>query len=95
MGAAEKVLSPESSLQLQGRNWDRMREPLDTDNNSGIENFVGRTELSSSWQINKANTLGATVRRSLRRESKGLTRIDWLMSPTASPGYTGLGFHVQ
>ena len=95
MGAAEKALDSESSLRLQGRIWDRLRESSSTDNNPGIENFLGRTERSGSWQINKANPLGATVRHSLRRESKGLTRIDWLMSPTASPGYTGLRYHVQ
>ena len=95
MGAAEKVLGPESSLRLQGRIWDRLGESSSTDNNPGIENFVGRAELGGTWQINKANTLGLTVRHSLRRESKGSTRIDWLMAPTASPGYTGLRYHVQ
>ena len=95
MGVAEKVLSAESSLQLQGRIWDRMREPLNTDNNPGIENLVGRAELTGTWQINKANTLGVTVRHSLRREAKGSTRIDWLMAPNDSPHYTGLRYHVQ
>ena len=95
MGAAEKVLGPESNLRLQGRIWGRLREPPNTDNNPGIENFVGRAELNGTWQINKGNTLGVTVRHSLRREAKGSTRIDWLMVPTASPNYTGLRYHVQ
>jgi len=95
MGAAEKVLGLESSLRLQGRIWDRLRESSSTDNNPGIENFVGRVELGVIWQINKANILGLTVRHSLRRESKGSTRIDWLMAPAASPDYTGLRYHVQ
>ena len=95
MGAAEKVLGPESSLRLQGRIWERLRESSNTDDNPGIENFVGRAELNGTWQINKANTLGVTVRHSLRREAKGSTRIDWLMAPTASPNYTGLRYHVQ
>ena len=95
MGAAEKVLGPESSLRLQGRIWDRLRESSNTDNNPGIENFVGRAELNGTWQINKGNTLGVTVRHSLHREAKGSTRIDWLMAPTASPNYTGLRYHVQ
>ncbi|MBC7549121.1 MAG: phospholipase A, partial [Polaromonas sp.] len=95
MGAAEKVLGPESSLRLQGRVWSRLREPLATDNNPGIENFVGRAELGGAWQVNRANTLGLTLRHSLRRDSKGSTRIDWLMAPTSSPNYTGLRYHVQ
>ena len=95
MGGAEKVLGPESSLQLQGRIWNRLRESSNNDNNPDIENFIGRAELTGTWQINKANTLGVTLRHSLHREAKGSTRIDWLMTPAASPNYTGLRYHVQ
>lgn len=95
MGAAEKVLGPESSLRLQGRVWDRMRESSGNDDNPGIENYVGRAELTGSWQINKANTLGVTLRHSLRSQARGSTRVDWMMAPTSSPNYTGLRYHVQ
>lgn len=95
MGAAEKVLGPESSLRLQGRIWDRLRESAADDDNPGIENYIGRAELNGTWQINKANTLGVTLRHSLHREAKGSTRIDWMMAPAASPNYTGLRYHVQ
>ena len=95
MGAAEKVLSPESSLRLQGRIWNRLRESAVNDNNPDIENFVGRAELTGTWQMNKTNTLGVTLRHSLHRQAKGSTRIDWMMAPTASPNYTGLRYHVQ
>lgn len=94
LGAAEKVLGPESSLRLQGRIWDRLRES-GSDENPGIENYIGRAELNASWQINKANTLGVTLRHSLRSEARGSTRIDWMMAPAASPNYTGLRYHVQ
>ena len=95
MGAAEKVLGPESSLRLQGRIWDRLRESAADDDNPGIENYIGRAEINGTWQINKANTLGVTLRHSLHREAKGSTRIDWMMAPAASPNYTGLRYHVQ
>ena len=95
MGAAEKVLSPESSLRLQGRLWDRLRESPGDDNNPGIENYIGRAELTGTWQINKANTVAVTLRHSLRSEARGSTRIDWLMAPSSSPAYTGLRYHVQ
>lgn len=95
MGAAEKVLGPDSSLRLQGRIWDRLRESAVDDENPGIENYIGRAELNATWQINKANTLGVTLRHSLRSEAKGSTRIDWMMAPAASPNYTGLRYHVQ
>lgn len=95
MGAAEKQLSPESSLRLQARIWDRLRESAPNDNNPGIENYIGRGELTANWQINKANTVGVTLRHSLRSEGRGSTRVDWMMAPAGSPSYTGLRYHVQ
>ena len=95
IGAAEKVLGPQSSLSLQARVWNRLSESSGNDDNPGIENFVGRAELAANWQINKANTLGVTVRHSLRNEARGSTRIDWMMAPTSAPNYTGLRYHVQ
>lgn len=95
MGAAEKVLGLESSLRVQGRIWNRLRETAVDDDNPGIENYIGRAEINGTWQINKANTLGVTLRHSLRREAKGSTRINWMMAPTGSPNYTGLRYHVQ
>lgn len=95
MGAAEKILGPESSLQLQGRIWKRWHEAALDDDNPMIENYIGRAELAGSWQINKANTLGLTLRHSLRHQARGSARLDWLMAPSASPSYTGLRYHVQ
>ncbi|MES2941526.1 MAG: phospholipase A, partial [Pseudomonadota bacterium] len=95
MGAAEKQLGPYSSLSLQARVWDRLRESSGNDDNPGIENYIGRAELTGSWQINQSNTLGMTLRSSLRKERRGSTRIDWMMAPTSSPNYTGLRYHIQ
>ncbi|MGH6640294.1 MAG: phospholipase A, partial [Polaromonas sp.] len=95
MGAAEKPLGRDSSLTLQGRVWDRQRESSGNDDNPGIENYVGRAELTGSWQINKSNTLGLTLRHSLRKDARGSTRLDWLLAPASSPNYTGLRLHVQ
>ena len=95
MGAAEKELSPESSLRLQARVWDRINEAAIDDNNPGIENYIGRGELTANWQINKANTVGVTLRHSLRSEARGSTRVDWTMAPAGSPSYSGLRYHVQ
>jgi len=95
MGAAEKVLGQESSLMLQGRIWRRLRESSGNDDNPGIENYVGRAELTGNWQINKSNTVGVTLRHSLRSEARGSTQLDWLMAPASSPNYTGLRYHLQ
>lgn len=95
MGAAEKTLGQDSGLILQGRIWDRLKESSGNDDNPGIENYVGRAEITGSWQINKANTLGITLRHSLRKEARGSARLDWMMAPASSPNYTGLRYHVQ
>ena len=36
---------------------------------------MGRAKLNGSWQINKANTLGVTLRHSMRRDAKGSNRL--------------------
>ncbi len=95
MGAAEKTLGQDSGLILQGRIWDRLKESSGNDDNPGIENYVGRAEVTGSWQINKANTVGVTLRHSLRKEARGSARFDWMMAPASSPNYTGLRYHVQ
>lgn len=95
MGAAEKTLAGDSSLTLQGRVWDRLRESSGNDDNPGIENYVGRAELTGAWQINKAHSLGLTLRHSLRKEARGSARLDWMVGPASSSSYTGLRYHVQ
>ena len=95
MGAAEKVLSRDSGLTLQGRIWNRLHEPSGDDDNPGIENYVGRAELSGNWQISKTNSVGVTLRHSLRSNARGSARFDWTVAPTASPNYTGLRYHLQ
>ena len=95
MGAAEKTLGPNSNLTLQARAWNRLRESSGNDDNPGIENYIGRAEFTGNWQVSKHNTLGVTVRHSLREQARGSTRIDWMLAPPSSPDYTGLRYHVQ
>ncbi len=94
MGAAEKVLGQESSLRLQGRIWNRLRESGD-DENPGIQNYIGRAELAGSWKVNNAHTVGVTLRHSLRSEGRGSASAEWMIAPSASPNYTGLRYHLQ
>jgi phospholipase A1 len=95
MGAAEKILGPDSSLTLQGRAWQRLHEPSGDDDNPGIQNYVGRAELTGNWQLNQANTFGVTLRNALRGNARGSARLDWLLAPASSPNYTGLRYHLQ
>jgi len=77
MGAAEKVLGPESSLRLQGRIWDRLRESAADDDNPGIENYIGRAEINGTWQIKRPTRWAS--RCGIRCTAK----------PRARPGSTG------
>lgn len=95
MGAAEKILGQDASLTLQGRLWNRLREPSGDDDNPGIEDYVGRAELTGSWQISKSHTLGLTLRHSLRKDARGSARLDWMLAPASSPNYTALRYHLQ
>lgn len=95
MGAAEKVLGQDASLTLQGRVWNRVHESSGDDDNPGIEDYVGRAELTGSWQISKSHTLGLTLRHSLRKDARGSARLDWMLAPASSPNYTGLRYHLQ
>ena len=94
MGAAEKALGQDSSLQLQGRVWNRLRESGD-DENPGIQDTIGRAELVGRWKLNNAHSIGVTLRHSLRSEARGSATAEWLIAPGASPNYTGLRYHVQ
>ncbi len=95
MGAAEKILSPTSSLSLQGKVWQRLKESSGNDDNPGIENFIGRAEVAGNWQINQTDSLGLTLRHSLTSQSRGSARLDWMIAPGSAPRYTGLRYHLQ
>lgn len=95
MGAAEKILGPESNVRLEGRVWERVHEKAADDDNPGIQNFIGRAELAAYWQVNAKHRLGLLVRHSLQREARGAWRLDWMLTPSSSPNYSGLRYHVQ
>ena len=95
MGAAEKKLEADSGITVQGRVWQRLRESSGNDDNPGIANYIGRAEVAANWQVNKSNTLGVTVRHSLRDDAHGSARFDWMLAPASSPRYTGLRYHLQ
>ncbi|MDB5964356.1 MAG: phospholipase [Polaromonas sp.] len=93
-GAAEKPLDGGGSLTVQGRLWQRVRVFSRFDANPGIENFVGRAELAGNWNLNRHNTLGVTLRHSLRSTANGSARLEWMFAPE-SLARTGLRYHVQ
>lgn len=83
---------------VTGRLWQRMPEDIDSDDNPGISDYIGRAELGGSWQVDKNNTLALTVRSSLNQNSNGSLRLEWLskLGDSGKRGRdSGLRFHTQ
>lgn len=86
-----------SSLRLQARAWYRIPEAAENDDNPDIANLVGRAEIAAQWNPDARNTLGLTLRHSLRAQANGSVRLEWLRSLAIddTPGRSGLRFHTQ
>lgn len=95
MGAAEKELGGDSSLSLQARVWQRLRESSGNDDNPGIANFVGRAELAAHWQVNQVHSLGMTLRHALRSDARGSVKLEWMKASTSIADSASLRYHVQ
>jgi phospholipase A1 len=85
-------------FRLQARLWKRLHEDPLTDDNPGISDLVGRGELAGFWNVNPNNTLGVTVRHSLRDNANGSVRLEWFKkvgSGGAPDHQSGLRLHTQ
>ena len=85
-------------FQLQGRIWKRLAEGAANDDNPGISDYIGRAEVTGTWNVNKDNTLVATLRHSLQADANGSVRLEWLKNLADSGvtgGRAGLRFHTQ
>ncbi len=83
---------------VTARAWARVPEKADQDDNPDISDMVGRAELAAAWNVNKTNTLGLTLRHSLRSSARGSVRLEWLRTigaPRANGEPSGLRFHTQ
>ncbi len=91
-----------NDLRVTARLWQRLPEPAGEDDNTGIDNLIGRAELATFWDVNPFNTVGVTLRHGLSSGDSGSIRLEWLKSfgdappSSANPNSrTGLRFHVQ
>ena len=85
-------------VQLTARVWARVPEKSDQDDNPDISDNIGRAEIAGFWNVNKTNTLGVTLRHSLRSHSRGSVRLEWqraIGTPRADGEPSGLRFHTQ
>jgi phospholipase A1 len=86
------------SFRLQGKIWARLHEDPADDDNPDILDRIGRAELAGFWNVNKNNTLGFTLRHSLRADANGSIRLEWLRDIADSGntgGRNGLRLHSQ
>ncbi len=86
-----------NSVSVNARIWKRIPESSGSDDNPGISDYIGRGELSAFWNVNKENTVGATLRHSLSSSDRGSVRLEWLQ--TVGTGLFGnksnLRLHTQ
>lgn len=87
-----------NEFRLTGQIWRRVVEDAADDDNPDISDKVGRAELAGYWDVNPDNTLGVTLRHSLRANANGSIRVEWLrkLGSSGSPGnHSGLRLHTQ
>lgn len=83
---------------LQARLWQRQQEAPEDDDNPGIEDLIGRAEVAGLWNLDGKNTLGLTLRHSLRAQANGSFKLEWLRTladPGAAGGRNSLRLHTQ
>lgn len=78
---------------VQLRVWQRLPETRANDDNPDIADYIGRAELQGYWNLDARNTLGLTLRHSLRATARGSLRLEWLR--TLGGEDSRLRFHVQ
>ena len=87
----------DNRFSVNARIWKRIPESAGSDDNPGISDYIGRGELSAFWNVNKENTVGATLRHSLSSSDRGSVRLEWLQ--TVGTGLFGnksnLRLHTQ
>ena len=84
-----------NNLRVMARAWYRVPEAAEDDDNPDISNRIGRAEVTAQWNPDRRNTLGLTVRHSLRAQANGSVRLEWLRSladDAATPVRCGLRF---
>jgi len=82
---------------VRARVWKRLSEDSTRDDNPNISDYIGRGEVQVLWNMNKDNTLGATVRHSLSSTGRGSARLEWLqtLGTGLGGGKSNLRLHTQ
>jgi len=94
MAGAEKG----QTFVVQAKLWQRVPEAASDDDNPDIADRIGRAEFAGYWRVNPDNTLGLTLRHSLRADANGSIKLEWLRTlgtDRANDQQNGLRFHTQ
>ena len=87
----------DNRFSVNARIWKRIPESAGSDDNPGISDYIGRGEVQVFWNVDKNNTLGATVRHSLSGTGRGSARLEWLqtLGTGLGGGKSNLRLHTQ
>jgi phospholipase A1/A2 len=91
-------MEKDTRFHVKARYWYRIPETAIEDDNPEISDTVGRAEVAGAWKLDKDNSLGLTVRHSLRGQANGSYRLEWLktLGDSGQSGRdSGLRFHLQ
>ncbi len=91
-------MEKDSRFRVTGRVWRRIPEAVGSDDNPDISNFVGRAEVTGSWTPNRDNMVGLTLRHSLKADTRGSLRLEWLKTlgnSNSDKDLSGLRLHTQ
>lgn len=73
-------LERDNRFRLQARIWQRLNENAESDDNPHISDFIGRAEAAMVWNVNRDNTVGLTLRHSMRDKANGSWRFEWMQT---------------
>jgi len=79
---------------ITGKFWKRIHESAADDDNPDITHYLGHSELTGSWFVNKNNTLAMTVRGLIGGTGRGAVKLEWLRA-IGDPARSNLRLHTQ
>ncbi len=89
-------MEKDNTYRFQAKLWKRIKESDGNDDNPDMVDYIGRGEFMGAWNINKDNTVIATLRSTLRSPNRGSLRLEWLKAIGNSDSkYSQLRFHTQ
>ncbi|MDQ7972659.1 MAG: phospholipase A [Rhodocyclaceae bacterium] len=84
----------DNQFAITAKIWKRINESAADDDNPDITKYLGHSEITGSWYVNKDNTLAATVRGAIGGTGRGSVKLEW-MRAIGDPAKSNLRFHTQ